>query len=99
MTEFDGLLTRDNATHYLRCHQCQSRSRITYHMHCHVLKDMGDGRVKIRVFGNRNWNYDLDTSRIRYVDKSRVSKKTKWHASKINYTNSEVTGHPGILGA
>lgn len=41
-------------------------------MRCHVLKDMGDGRLKLLVFGDRNWKHRDHISRIRYVEADRV---------------------------
>ena len=60
-------------THLLRCrHSLNSRSGFDYQMRCIVLKKMPGHRLKIRVFGDRYWNYNLDKNYIRYVDSSRV---------------------------
>lgn len=57
--------------HYLICtHHFNSRSYINYLMHCNVIKEMPDGRLKIKVFGYR-WTKS-DGYKIRYVDKYRV---------------------------
>lgn len=67
-------LTHGNATHGLRCVHAIGKSRSSYLMRCHILKDMGDGRVKVKVFGDRNWKNSEHISRIRYVEAGRVIK-------------------------
>jgi len=63
--------TADNATHQLICqHVC--RWTKTYAMSCHVLKTMPDGRLKVLVFGERNWKGRSHISRVRYVEAGRV---------------------------
>lgn len=63
--------TAANATHHLICrHVC--RWEKTYAMKCHVLKTMPDGRLKLLVFGDRNWKDREHLSRIRYVEAERV---------------------------
>ena len=42
-------------------------------MRCHVLKTLPDGRKKVLVFGDRNWNHSKDKSRVRYVEAWRVA--------------------------
>jgi hypothetical protein len=42
-------------------------------MRCTLIKDMGDGRAKIVVFGDRNWRNKDHVKRIRYVPKCRLS--------------------------
>lgn len=67
----DSELTAANATHELICqHVC--RWTKTYAMRCHVLKTMPDGRLKLKVFGDRNWKNRDHISRIRYVEADRV---------------------------
>lgn len=56
----------------LFCRHCIGHGRKRYAMYCNVLKTMPDGRLKIRVFGERDWGYCLDKSYIRYVDARRV---------------------------
>lgn len=64
-------LSHSNATHHLICyHVCRWRKK--YAMRCHVLKDMGDGRLKLLVFGERNWKDREHISRTRYVEADRV---------------------------
>ena len=64
--------TSENATHLLLCTHAIGYSRTEYTMRCHVLKDMGDDRLKILVFGERYWKDKEDISSIRYVPKGRV---------------------------
>lgn len=75
-------LTYENATHLLQCaHQVGWRkgmipnARREYTMRCHILKDMGDGRIKILVFGERNWKGKEHISHVRYVPKSRLTRR------------------------
>ncbi|RMR11244.1 hypothetical protein ALP90_200168 [Pseudomonas amygdali pv. ulmi] len=63
--------TAENATHQLICqHVC--RWTKNYVMPCHVLKTMPDGRLKVLVFGDRNWKGREHISRIRYVEAYKV---------------------------
>ena len=41
-------------------------------MKAEVLKDMGDGRLKVRVFGDLYWKNTEHKHRIRYVEAWRV---------------------------
>jgi hypothetical protein len=60
-------------THLLSCsHAFNQRSRYDYFMPCIILKKMPGQRLKIRVFGDRYWNYNHDKNYIRYVSISRV---------------------------
>lgn len=69
-------LTHANATHNLRCsHSIGSKSHKAYMMRCHVLKEMPNGRLKILVFGNRNWKDQEHVCRVRYVDAYRVRER------------------------
>ena len=70
-------LTSENATHLLSCAHAITLNRMEYKMHCHVLKDMGDGRVKILVFGERNWKNKEHISQIRYVSKGRITMRRR----------------------
>lgn len=59
----------------LKCRQCIGEGHCYYYtMKCKILKLMGDGRVKIRVYGDRYWDREEtnDKSYIRYVDINRV---------------------------
>lgn len=63
-----------NATHYLACSHCIGPNCEEYVMRCNVLKEMEDGRVKLVVFGNRNWRNTEHIKRIRYAPKWRLRK-------------------------
>jgi len=62
-----------NATHYLMCSHCMGQHCKDYVMRCIILKDMGEERVKVVVFGERNWRNKEHIKRIRYVPKWRLS--------------------------
>lgn len=64
------------ATHLLRCSHCRGRSTTYYKMRCAVLGETKSGKVKIRVFGERNWAGRDHVSRIRYVDSWRLTEAT-----------------------
>lgn len=64
-------LTAANATHELACSHC-CRWEKFYMMPCHVLKEMPGGRLKVLVFGERNWKDREHISKVRYVDAHRV---------------------------
>lgn len=82
-TEF----TVNDATHDLRCSHCIGNNRFTYHMDCLILKDMGDGRVKLLVFGERYWINRDHTKRIRYLPEWRIKlKERKRNVSTIERT-------------
>ncbi|MDG6423771.1 hypothetical protein QIT82_gp22 [Pseudomonas phage psageK9] len=67
-------LTAENATHRLSCvHRCKWTKY--YYMPCHVIKNMPGGRVKVLVFGERNWKGREQISRIRYVEAYKVEVK------------------------
>lgn len=74
-------LNYENATHLLSCaHQMGWRNgkpngRREYSMRCHIMKDMGDGRCKILVFGERDWKGKEHISHVRYVLKSRLTRR------------------------
>lgn len=67
----------------LECtHSYNSRAQDNYLMYCNVLKEMPNGRLKVRVFGYR-WK-NVDGEKIRYVDSYRVSEvKYFKHLSRI----------------
>ena len=68
----NDLLSFENATHELQCrHAIRSHGK-TYYMRCHVLKTMPDGRLKLRVYGDRYWKDTRDTVKVRYVYAWRV---------------------------
>ncbi len=70
-------LNRDNATHLLACVHAIGDSRKGYMMRCHIVKEMPDGRLKIRVYGERYWNDERnDKVSLRYVKANRVRVRT-----------------------
>ncbi|KKL22275.1 hypothetical protein LCGC14_2437050 [marine sediment metagenome] len=66
-------LTYEDATHNLLCRHAVGTHGYDYHMKCVILKEMPNRRLKLLVFGERNWKRDKDKKRIRYVDAFRVS--------------------------
>lgn len=68
-------LKRKDATHRLSCRHAIGRNGYDYEMDCVVLKEMGNGKLKILVFGERNWKGYDDIKKIRYVDAFRVRKR------------------------
>lgn len=62
----------NDATHKLACSHIIGSNRMNYTMPCLILKDMGDGRVKLLVFGERYWINRDHTKRVRYVSKNRI---------------------------
>ena len=73
-------MAKVKTTHLLECYQGLCRSGYSYDMFCNVLKTMPDGRLKIRVFGDRyRGRRKLDISRIRYVAAFRVRAKEVEH--------------------
>lgn len=74
-------LTAENATHLLLCRHAVGRNGKDYVMRCHVLKTMPDGRLKLRVYGERYWKDTEHKVSVRYVEPWRVIKAE----SKGNY--------------
>ncbi len=68
----DCIYTIKDATHYLKCRHAVGINGLDYNMACLILKDMGYGRVKILVFGDRYWKGRDHIKRIRYVRKTRI---------------------------
>jgi hypothetical protein len=67
---------KEDATHYLSCRHAIGRNGIDYFMACIILKKMLDNRLKILVFGERNWKGHDDKKQIKYVDDFRVKPKS-----------------------
>lgn len=63
------------ATHYLECKHCIGRSCSYYVMDCIPLGETKSGKVKILVFGERNWKGKEHIKNIRYVDAARLRAK------------------------
>lgn len=66
---------RKNATHNLLCRHAVGRNGYDYYMACIPLKTMQDGRIKVLVFGDRNWKQNEEKQSVRYVDSFKVSIK------------------------
>ena len=66
------LLSAENATHLLRCRHVIGHGVREYNMRCHILKSMGNGRIKVLVFGERNWENKEHVKHTRYVEGYRV---------------------------
>jgi hypothetical protein len=66
------LATIESCTHNLLCRHAIGRNGYDYHMKCIILKEMPN-KLKILVFGDRNWKRGKDKKRIRYIDKYRLS--------------------------
>lgn len=57
----------DECVKVLKCRHCIGSNCKDYVMPCHIEKDMGNGRLKIWVFGDRYWKHSLDVKKVRYV--------------------------------
>jgi hypothetical protein len=67
--------------HFLKCtHSLNSKSKIHYLMYCNVLKAMPDGRLKIKVYGERYRS--IAGEKIRYVDADQVESTASWLSRK-----------------
>lgn len=56
----------------LICRHVMGRNITDYTMDCEVVKTMPDGRLKIKVFGERFWRDRKDRVKVRYVEANRV---------------------------
>lgn len=65
--------THSDATHLLSCRHCVGSNCRDYYMRCLFVKDMGDGRAKVIVFGDRYWQNTEHVRRVRYVPKWRLT--------------------------
>lgn len=86
MTRKIDTYTIDDATHFLRCSHCIGATvRRNYLMACLILSSENkNGKVKILVFGDRDWAGRDDRKRIRYVSENRLIKAS---FSGIEYDN------------
>ena len=64
-----------DCTHLLACRHCIGRSCRDYYMNCIVLGETKNGKMKIIVFGERNWRGKEHIKRIKYVDKWKLYPK------------------------
>lgn len=68
-------LTILDATHLLMCKHCIGTNCMAYDMHCIPISKTKAGKIKILVFGERNWKGKDHIKNIRYVNPSKVIKK------------------------
>lgn len=61
-----------DATHLLRCRHCIGTNCKEYYMACIPLGETKNGKMKVLVFGDRNWAGKDHLKRIRYVEPYRV---------------------------
>ena len=71
-SDLTELLSFENATHELECRHAIGQNGKTYYMRCHIIKTMPDGRLKLRVYGDRNWRDTGHIVKTRYVEAYRV---------------------------
>lgn len=62
--------------HFLKCKHCIGRNTTYYAMYCDVIKEMPDGRIKLKVYGDRYWH--TDSVKYRYVESWRVCEYQKY---------------------
>lgn len=65
------------------CHHYNSKAYDDFLMYCNVIKEMPDGRLKLKVFGYR-WT-KTDGEKIRYVEADRVLKTRQFCSLQINH--------------
>ena len=68
MSRFFGLEINE-----LRCSHCIGRNRKFYYMKCVPLKTMPSGKLKVLVFGDRDWGGE--DQKVRYVEAHRVTER------------------------
>lgn len=66
-------MSYDTAKNKLECFHVLGSNRKRYFMPCDILKTMNDGRLKLKVYGDRYWSHSKDKTAIRYVQSCRVS--------------------------
>lgn len=65
-----------DATYLLSCSHCiSSKHRMDYFMKCIPISKTKSGKIKIIVFGERNWKGREHIKKIRYVDPFRLYKR------------------------
>ncbi len=82
-------LTIADATHHLHCRHAIARSVTHYTMKCIPIGVMSDRRLKLLVFGERNWKGFDDKQSYRYVDMLRVSAIYEDHKGGVAYAQSK----------
>lgn len=78
-------LNADNATHLLLCRHCVGLNCRDYVMPCHILKFMPDGRIKLLVFGDRDWKDTQHIRKVRYVEADRVRQNFKGKTMDLDF--------------
>ena len=73
---------KEKPTHKLECAHAIGLHRKIYYMDCIPLKTMPDGRIKVKVFGDRYWSGKEHLSRIRYVQSRRVMPNSTNHLTE-----------------
>ncbi len=68
MSKTYNLAVVEDATHLLRCRHCIGRSCKDYFMACIPIVKTKSGKLKILIFGDRNWAVRDNNKRIRYVE-------------------------------
>lgn len=66
--EFLAVATIEQTTHLLSCSHCIGWGRRDYYMDCIVLGKTKNGKMKVIVFGSRNWAGKDHIKKIRYVN-------------------------------
>jgi len=61
-----------DTTHFLKCKHCISDRCRYYVMACNILGYTKTGKVKIEVFGDRDWKRNKEKRQIRYVEPYRI---------------------------
>lgn len=59
----------------LRCSHNLGGTERPYNMNCDIVRPMADGRLKIKVYGERYWRDRYDKVSYRYVEPGRISPK------------------------
>jgi len=75
---------KEKFTHNLDCVHAIGRSRRYYTMPCIFLKDMGDGRAKVRVFGDMYWKREDEVGHVRYIQKFRLTSRKKTRGDGVS---------------
>ena len=64
-----------DSTHLLMCRHAIGKHGRDYEMPCIILKTTKNGKLKLLVFGERNWKRNQEKKSIRYVDFKRIMSK------------------------
>lgn len=66
-----------DCTHLLKCKHCIGKNCSNYYMDCIPLGIASNGKMKVIVFGERDWKNKEHIKKIRYVDPSKVFLENK----------------------